>query len=377
MKPTGIGRSNVRSRQPSLRPPPGSPHDPAARDRLMSAEAGRADQSAVADRPGPMSAIKARRAAHFLLPARPQAAGLARRVTGQVLTSWQLGSLRESADLIVSELVANVIRHARADGTAVGLRLQTGDTGMRIEVHDSDPHLPQPRIPAALDESGLGFTIIEATADRWGVRKTDAGKAVWAELDTGLGQCFAIPMHPLRSEDLGCHLCDHRGGRADHGAYRRRDHRRGSQLRSAQRRLGRHCALADAALSAPLRSAAAAIWVRADLPRRDQIIDWCAQASPFIAPASSGGDHAMVASRQEEIVELARRPTCTAIGGRKSPPVRTEMAECMNDVVAGSDGSRPVRSAAVRWSAVGASRLDLRPGESRLRRSSPGSLEDL
>jgi serine/threonine-protein kinase RsbW len=217
MKPIGIGRSNVRRHHPSLRPLPGSPQDSAARDPLGNAEGGRAGQPTCADRPGPVPTTGVHRTAQFLLPARPQAAGLARRVTRQVLASWQLGSLREPADLIVSELVTNVIQHARADGTGVGLRLQTSDTGMRIEVHDSDPHLPQPRIPAVLDESGLGFTIIEATADRWGVRKTEVGKAVWAELNTGLGPCSVIPMGrvgPLVTQvitelALQCALDDH------------------------------------------------------------------------------------------------------------------------------------------------------------------------
>jgi hypothetical protein len=34
-----------------------------------------------------------------------------------------------------------------------------------------------------LDESGFGFVIVDALADKWGVRETPAGKAVWAELD--------------------------------------------------------------------------------------------------------------------------------------------------------------------------------------------------
>jgi hypothetical protein len=45
--------------------------------------------------------------------------------------------------------------------------------------------LPQPRRPARLDESGFGFVLIEALARKWGLRDTAAGKAIWAELDTG------------------------------------------------------------------------------------------------------------------------------------------------------------------------------------------------
>ena len=67
---------------------------------------------------------------------------------------------------------------------ALELRLETSNDRLRIEVHDADPHPPQPRTPAELDESGFGFVLVQALADRWGVRETASGKAVWAELST-------------------------------------------------------------------------------------------------------------------------------------------------------------------------------------------------
>jgi hypothetical protein len=56
-----------------------------------------------------------------------------------------------------------------------------------MEVLDANPQPPLPRAPAALDESGFGFVLIEALADKWGVREQAPGKAVWAALDTGHG----------------------------------------------------------------------------------------------------------------------------------------------------------------------------------------------
>jgi serine/threonine-protein kinase RsbW len=118
------------------------------------------------------------------LPTAGQAAGLARQATRDVLAGWRLTHLEETAVLLVSELVGNAVRHARADGSALGLRLETTGAWLRIEVHDGDPHPPRPRTPAGLDESGFGFVLVDGFADKWGVRETATGKAVWTELDT-------------------------------------------------------------------------------------------------------------------------------------------------------------------------------------------------
>jgi anti-sigma regulatory factor (Ser/Thr protein kinase) len=117
------------------------------------------------------------------LPAAGQAPGLARRATGEVLISWQVAHLTESAVLIVSELVTNSVKHS--DGSLLVLQLQTTGTRLRIEVHDADPRWPQPCTPAELDESGFGLVLVNALADRWGVCESATGKAVWVELETG------------------------------------------------------------------------------------------------------------------------------------------------------------------------------------------------
>jgi serine/threonine-protein kinase RsbW len=118
------------------------------------------------------------------LPCAAQAVGLARAVVRQVLASWKMACVGEDAGLVASELVTNAVRHAHGHGGEIGLLLEAGEAWLRIEVHDADPLPPRPRVPAAFDESGFGFIIIEALAGKWGVREMAGGKAVWAELDT-------------------------------------------------------------------------------------------------------------------------------------------------------------------------------------------------
>jgi anti-sigma regulatory factor (Ser/Thr protein kinase) len=107
---------------------------------------------------------------------------VARRATRDALAAWRMTHLEETAVLLVSELVTNVVRHAEAFPAFLMLRLETANAWLRIEVHDADPSWPRQRTPASLDESGFGIMLVHALADRWGVSEVPPGKAVWAEL---------------------------------------------------------------------------------------------------------------------------------------------------------------------------------------------------
>jgi anti-sigma regulatory factor (Ser/Thr protein kinase) len=117
------------------------------------------------------------------LPVHRLAARLARRATQDTLASWGLDHLEETAVLLVSELVGNAVRYANT-GLVLELGIEAYGTYLRMEVLDANPAPPSPRAPAALDESGFGFVLIEALADKWGVRETATGKGVWVELAT-------------------------------------------------------------------------------------------------------------------------------------------------------------------------------------------------
>ena len=98
------------------------------------------------------------------------------------LVDWHREVLLEDAELLVSELVTNVIRHAGVDHASVGV-IEEGDH-LRIEV--SDP-CPTPLVRGGNTDpgqpGGLGLGIVDAIAWRWGVVQAERGKTVWFELE--------------------------------------------------------------------------------------------------------------------------------------------------------------------------------------------------
>lgn len=88
--------------------------------------------------------------------------------------------LRSNLVIVVSELVANAVRHSRlVENGKVRLVIAAAADRVRVEVHDPgngfDP------TPAADDLGGLGLTIVEKVAGRWGI--DDAPHTVvWCDL---------------------------------------------------------------------------------------------------------------------------------------------------------------------------------------------------
>ena len=111
------------------------------------------------------------------LPPHARSAGDARRLVRRTLISWGCPpAVRETAELLVSELVANAVRHART-GIRLTLRAQGG--AVRAEVSDGSPHRPRPRLPETHSESGRGLFLVDQLAPEWGVREHAGGKTVW------------------------------------------------------------------------------------------------------------------------------------------------------------------------------------------------------
>ncbi|WP_406406092.1 ATP-binding protein [Streptomyces sp. NBC_01643] len=113
--------------------------------------------------------------------AEPAAVRDLRRVVRGQLAEWCLPAFAEEAELAVSELAANVIKHV-GRGAAATLVLEAAADRLRIELHDKSHRVPVLGSPACDDECGRGLHLLAGMAVDWGTLLTATGKAVWCEL---------------------------------------------------------------------------------------------------------------------------------------------------------------------------------------------------
>ncbi|MFD7280814.1 SpoIIE family protein phosphatase [Streptomyces sp. NPDC059862] len=117
--------------------------------------------------------------AEWRLALDPAEVGRARAAVREQLHDWGLARLADSAELMVSELVTNAVRHSHR--RPVELRLVRGDT-LLCEVDDDDHDLPTLRGAGPGDEAGRGLRVVSTLAREWGASRRGAGKTVWFEL---------------------------------------------------------------------------------------------------------------------------------------------------------------------------------------------------
>ncbi|MFJ8075104.1 ATP-binding protein [Streptomyces sp. NPDC096176] len=104
-----------------------------------------------------------------------------RRILRAYLTSWELLEVADAAELALTELVANVVRHVPGRRCQTLMLLQ--GEGVRVEVSDGCPRLPRPSVCGELAAGGRGLLLVEAVSDSWGVEPHPGGrgKTVWFE----------------------------------------------------------------------------------------------------------------------------------------------------------------------------------------------------
>jgi anti-sigma regulatory factor (Ser/Thr protein kinase) len=117
------------------------------------------------------------------LPAGPDSVPRARHLTAQRLEELHVNDagVLATAELLVSELVSNVIKHTDSRPT---LRVSRDDQLVRIEVADDEPAgVPLERDVDVEAEHGRGLLLVSALASAWGYDRSDDGKRIWVELD--------------------------------------------------------------------------------------------------------------------------------------------------------------------------------------------------
>ncbi|MET9499334.1 ATP-binding protein [Streptomyces sp. NPDC006552] len=108
-----------------------------------------------------------------------------RRIVRIYLRQWGMAELTDAAELALTELLANVVRHVPDRHCSLLILRQKG--GLRVEVGDPDPRRPVVQAPAQWEEGGRGLLLVQAVTDRWGVLPNPPGKTVWFECDAKAG----------------------------------------------------------------------------------------------------------------------------------------------------------------------------------------------
>jgi anti-sigma regulatory factor (Ser/Thr protein kinase) len=113
-------------------------------------------------------------------PADAQSAALARGAVRFHCANWGRKAIADGAALVVTELVANAVRHAHTD---IDLHVLRTPDGVRLEVSDGSVNLPVRRKAGPLSVGGRGLWLVDMLSASSGVDARSDGKTVWAELE--------------------------------------------------------------------------------------------------------------------------------------------------------------------------------------------------
>ncbi|MFV2117380.1 SpoIIE family protein phosphatase [Streptomyces sp. Act-28] len=127
-----------------------------------------------------------RRTVLTVAQAEPERIAGARKHLRELLHDWADEDQVDSAVLMVSEMVTNVLVHTDGDALLVAeARGEHGGRRLRVEVADASDELPHRRRPGEMASSGRGLMLMEMLAHAWGVDPRGEGKSIWFELYEG------------------------------------------------------------------------------------------------------------------------------------------------------------------------------------------------
>ncbi len=116
----------------------------------------------------------------------PVAVGMARRrVRAELAEAGVPDLVLDDLEVVLSELMGNSVRHARAIAGGVllvGWRVADGEVSVRV-TDGGSPERIEPRDPSPMSDSGRGLHIVERLARAWGVTEHAGSlRTVWAVL---------------------------------------------------------------------------------------------------------------------------------------------------------------------------------------------------
>jgi anti-sigma regulatory factor (Ser/Thr protein kinase) len=117
----------------------------------------------------------------------PESVKVGRDFTRVTLRQWGMAALTDAAELVVSELLTNALRHGIAsarritDECPIRLKLLGQAPYLMCLVTDPGAAIPVLRGSGPFAESGRGLNVVESCCVRWGWHLLDGGgKVVWA-----------------------------------------------------------------------------------------------------------------------------------------------------------------------------------------------------
>ncbi|WP_413754919.1 ATP-binding protein [Streptomyces sp. MMBL 11-3] len=118
-----------------------------------------------------------------VLPCIPASVGRARALVSSVLATWGIDDdLADCGEVIVSELMANAVRHTWTHRSKVIIERQA-DGSVRIGVSDRSHVLPCVQRATDDAETGRGLLLASALSRSWFCETHRWGKVTWAVVE--------------------------------------------------------------------------------------------------------------------------------------------------------------------------------------------------
>ncbi|MFI0812902.1 ATP-binding protein [Streptomyces echinatus] len=136
-----------------------------------------------------------------VLPREADSVPAARRLVRHTLADWRLPALADTAELVVAELSANAVQHARHSVFRVTVQRCPGGR-VRVAVIDKSTAVPVLHPMDDEAEGGRGLALVAALSYQWGTDPLGWGKRVWADIEPEQAQAeqpaATVPIYATR-----------------------------------------------------------------------------------------------------------------------------------------------------------------------------------